>query len=144
MESDSELLFQGGENREKRLEDLLLVRFSTGLDRPELEAVVEPEAQNNEALSREPVLLAAPALWACSIWALRLFFHSWVSRALKRPLLSEETERQRGRWALGTSWGVRATGTGRGSWCSFLLIIKFGQEPVAHSERLMDCICKLC
>lgn len=46
---------------------MILVMFSKGLDRPELGAVVEPEAQNNEALSREPVLLAAPALWACSI-----------------------------------------------------------------------------
>lgn len=62
-------------------------------------------------------------------WALRLFFHSCVSRALKRPLLSEDTDTQRGRWALGGSWGVRATGTGLASACSLLLIIRFGQEP---------------
>lgn len=69
MESDSELLFQGGEKREKGLGDLLLQRGSgsTGLERPELEAVVEPDAQNNDALSREPVLLAAPILCASSI-----------------------------------------------------------------------------
>lgn len=65
MDSDSELLFQGGEKREKRLDDLVLLRISTGLDRPEPEAAVE--AQNRDARSKEPVLLAAPALWACSI-----------------------------------------------------------------------------
>lgn len=67
-------------------------------------------------------------------WALRLFFHSCVSRALKRPLLSEETDMQRGRWALGGSWGVRATGTGLASVCSLLLIIRFGQEPGSHRK----------
>lgn len=62
MESDSELLFQGGEKREKRLDDLVLLRISMGLERPELEAAVEAEAQNRDARSKEPVLLAAPAL----------------------------------------------------------------------------------
>lgn len=70
-------------------------------------------------------------------WALRLFFHSCVSRALKRPLLSEETDMQRGRWALGGSWGVRATGTGLASVCSLLLIIRFGQEPGSHRRTCL-------
>lgn len=70
FESDSELLFHGGEKSEKRLDDLPLVRTSEGLERAEPEedaAAAASEAQNNEERSREPVLLAAPALWACSI-----------------------------------------------------------------------------
>lgn len=68
LESDSELLFHGGEKSEKRLDDLPLTRTSDGLERaePEEEAAAS-EAQNSEERSREPVLLAAPALWACSI-----------------------------------------------------------------------------
>lgn len=68
LESDSELLFQGGEKSEKRLDDLLLLRMLTGLETPEtpetpeLHAVAEAEAQNRDARSRDPVLLAAPAL----------------------------------------------------------------------------------
>lgn len=71
MESDSELLFQGGEKSEKRLDDLLLLRMLTGLEAPEspespespeLHAGAEAEAQNRDARSRDPVLLAAPAL----------------------------------------------------------------------------------
>lgn len=69
LESDSELLFHGGEKSEKRLDDLPLVRTSEGLERaePEEEAAAPSEAQKSEERSREPVLLAAPALWACSI-----------------------------------------------------------------------------
>lgn len=66
MESDSELLFQGGEKREKRLDDLLLFRMLTGLETPEApvtpELHAEAEAQKRDARSREPVLLAAPTL----------------------------------------------------------------------------------
>lgn len=62
LESDSEELFQGGEKRVKRLEDLLLLRISTGLDRPEVKTAEDADAQNSDARSREPVLLAAPAL----------------------------------------------------------------------------------
>lgn len=71
LESDSELLFQGGEKREKRLDDLLLFRILTGLETPEApeapetsELHAEAEAQKRDARSREPVLLAAPTLLA--------------------------------------------------------------------------------
>lgn len=70
-------------------------------------------------------------------WALRLFFHSGVSRALKRPLLSDDTETQSGRWSRGSSWGVRVTGSEPRLAGSLLLMMRLGQEPEAARETGM-------
>lgn len=68
---------------------------------------------------------------------MRLLFHSGVSRALKRPLLSDDTDTQSGRWTRGSSWGVRATGSEPCLAGSPLLMMRLGQEAEAPRETGM-------